>query len=65
MLRSTLLNAYGWRTVPTIAPYAGYVMVVAGILMGIPAVLGFRHGRKVTVEIPETPAVRQELLPTP
>lgn len=45
-LRSILLNAYGWWTVSTIALYAGYVMVIAGILFGILAFLGFRHARR-------------------
>jgi hypothetical protein len=46
MLRSTMLNAYGWWTVSTIAVYAGYAMVLAGLLLGVLAFLGFRHARR-------------------
>ena len=46
-LRSILLNAYGWWTVATIALWAGYFMVAAGIALLILAILGFRHARKV------------------
>jgi hypothetical protein len=45
-LRSILLNAYGWWTVATIALFAGYVMIAAGIILVIFAILGFRHARK-------------------
>jgi hypothetical protein len=45
-LRSILLNAYGWWTVATIALYAGYVMVIAGIVMLVLSILGFRHAKK-------------------
>lgn len=45
-LRSILLNAYGWWTVATIALYVGIAMAVAGIVMTILAVLGFRHARR-------------------
>lgn len=45
-LRSILLNAYGWWTVATIALYAGYVMVATGIVLGVLAMLGFRHARR-------------------
>ena len=47
-LRAILLNAYGWWTVATIAVYAGYAMVVAGILLAIFAFLGFRHAARVS-----------------
>ena len=47
-LRAMLLNAYGWWTVSTIAIYAGYAMVIAGLLLGILAFLGFRHARRAT-----------------
>jgi hypothetical protein len=61
-LRAILLNAYGWWTVSTIALYAGYVMVAAGVALGILAILGFRHARKTNgpdaVRAPRTPAVR-------
>jgi hypothetical protein len=46
MLRGTLLNAYGWWTVSTIALYAGIVMVAAGIILGILAFFGFRHAKR-------------------
>ncbi len=46
-LRSILLNAYGWWTVATIALWAGYFMVAAGIALLVLAILGFRHARKV------------------
>ena len=45
-LRSILLNAYGWWTVSTIAVYAGYAMVIAGLFMGVLAFLGFRHAQR-------------------
>jgi hypothetical protein len=47
-LRSILLNAYGWWTVSTIAVYAGYAMVIAGLLLGVLAFLGFRHAKRAT-----------------
>jgi hypothetical protein len=46
MLRSTMLNAYGWWTVATIALIAGYVMIGAGIILLILALLGFRHAKR-------------------
>ena len=45
-LRSILLNAYGWWTVATIALYVGVGLVVAGIVLAILALLGFRHARR-------------------
>ena len=45
-LRSILLNAYGWWTVSTIAVYVGYAMVIAGLLLGVLAFLGFRHAKR-------------------
>ena len=45
-LRSILLNAYGWWTIATIALWAGVAMVIAGVFLGILAILGFRHARK-------------------
>ena len=48
-LRAILLNAYGWWTVATIALWAGYAMVAAGLLLGIFSILGFRHAGKVSV----------------
>jgi hypothetical protein len=47
-LRSILLNAYGWWTVSTIAVYVGYAMVIAGLLLGLLAFLGFRHAKRTT-----------------
>jgi len=52
-LRAMLLNAYGWWTVATIALWAGFAMVIAGLLMGIFSILGFRHARKVVVKTAE------------
>jgi hypothetical protein len=46
-LRSILLNAYGWWTVATIALWVGIAMVLAGIVVGVLAFLGFRHARRV------------------
>ena len=52
-LRSILLNAYGWWTVATIALWAGVGMSIAGVLLGILSILGFRHARKAaTVDMP-------------
>jgi hypothetical protein len=45
-LRSILLNAYGWWTIATIALWAGVAMVIAGVFLGILAILGFRHARR-------------------
>ena len=47
-LRSILLNAYGWWTVSTIAVFAGYAMVIAGLILGLLAFLGFRHAKRAT-----------------
>ena len=47
-LRSILLNAYGWWTIGTITLWAGLASVLAGVLLGILAILGFRHARRVT-----------------
>ena len=46
-LRSIMLNAYGWWTVATIALYAGYAMIALGIVLGVLALLGFRHAKRV------------------
>ena len=46
-LRAMLLNAYGWWTLATIALWAGVAMVIAGLLLGILSILGFRHASKV------------------
>ena len=45
-LRAILLNAYGWWTVATIALYAGWVMVIAGIVLLVLSIMGFRHAKK-------------------
>ena len=58
-LRAILLNGYGWWTVATIALYAGWVMLFAGLALMVLAVLGFRHSRKATV------VVTQEMKTTP
>jgi hypothetical protein len=57
-LRSIMLNAYGWWTVATIALFAGWFLIAAGIVLAVLAILGFRHARKTTVAEPpvETPA---------
>jgi len=52
-LRAILLNAYGWWTVATIALWAGFAMVAAGLLLGIFSILGFRHARKVSATTTE------------
>ena len=50
-LRSIMLNAYGWWTVATIALYVGYAMVAFGILLGVLAILGFRHAKRTEVTV--------------
>jgi hypothetical protein len=52
-LRAILLNAYGWWTVATIAMWAGFAMVIAGLLLGIFSILGFRHAKKVVAKTTE------------
>ena len=47
MLRGTLLNAYAWGTVGTIVLYVGYGLVIAGLVLAVFAILGFRHARKI------------------
>jgi hypothetical protein len=47
-LRSIMLNAYGWWTVATIALWAGYVLVGAGIILLVLAILGFVHASKAS-----------------
>lgn len=46
-LRAMLLNAYGWWTLATIALWAGVAMVIAGLILAIFAIFGFRHAGKV------------------
>ena len=55
-LRSILLNAYGWWTVATIALWAGVAMVIAGVFLGVLAILGFRHARRGSAMYTERPA---------
>ncbi len=50
-LRAILLNAYGWWTVATIALYLGYMMVAAGIVLLILALLGLRHAKKISASV--------------
>lgn len=50
-LRAMLLNAYGWWTLATIALWAGVAMVIAGLILGIFAIFGFRHAGKVATTI--------------
>jgi hypothetical protein len=45
-LRAILLNAYGWWTVSQLTIYVGYMLVLAGIVIAVLALLGFRHARK-------------------
>ena len=61
-LRSIMLNAYGWWTVATIALYAGLMMVLAGLILGIMSILGFRHGKHVAVEPVRTVTVGEKML---
>jgi hypothetical protein len=53
-LRSILLNAYGWWTVATIALYVGVGLIVAGIVLAIFALLGFRHASRTADARPAT-----------
>ena len=48
-LRAILLNAYGWWVASTIALYAGYGLVAAGLILAVFAALGFRHARRTTL----------------
>ena len=52
-LRSILLNAYGWWTIATIALWAGYFMVAAGIVLLALAILGFRHAKRAATMVPD------------
>jgi hypothetical protein len=49
-LRSILLNAYGWWTVASLAEWVGWGMVVAGVILAIFAILGFRHAARAAAE---------------
>ena len=53
-LRAMLLNAYGWWTVATIAMWAGIAMLLAGLLLGVLSILGFRHAGKVAGKVSVT-----------
>ena len=59
-LRAILLNAYGWWTVATVALWAGFAMVAAGLLLGILSILGFRHAGTVLATTKEHRAVSSE-----
>ena len=50
-LRAILLNAYGWWTVGTIALYAGFGLIAAGLLLAVFAFLGFRHAKKASQNV--------------
>jgi hypothetical protein len=63
-LRAMLLNAYGWWTVATIALWAGIAMVIAGLLLGILSILGFRHAKRVVVRTAEYPVDGKKTLAT-
>jgi hypothetical protein len=53
-LKAMLLNAYGWWTVATIAMWAGIAMLLAGLLLGVFSILGFRHAGKVAGKVSVT-----------
>jgi len=59
-LRSIMLNAYGWWTVATIALYAGWFMIAAGIALGVLAILGFIHARRIGRRESVAPTVIEE-----
>jgi hypothetical protein len=59
-LRSIMLNAYGWWTIATIALFAGYVMIGAGLILLVLALLGFRHAKRAAAQ---TPAAEQFTTP--
>jgi hypothetical protein len=61
-LRSILLNAYGWWTVATITLWAGLAAVIGGVVLGILAILGFRHARRTTPESEEPRPMDRELV---
>jgi hypothetical protein len=60
-LRSIMLNAYGWWTIATIALYAGFGMVIAGIVLLVLAILGFVHSKRVAEPVAGT-AVESQLV---
>jgi hypothetical protein len=64
-LRSIMLNAYGWWTVATIALFAGWFMIAAGIALLILAIFGYRHARRADrVEVTTEPLKTKEYAPT-
>ena len=56
-LRAILLNAYGWWTVATIAVWAGWGMVTAGIILLVLSILGFVHARKASETVVVTESI--------
>jgi hypothetical protein len=50
-LRSILLNASGWWTVATIALFVGFLLIVAGVVLTILSVVGFRHARRSVIVV--------------
>ncbi|HEY8017892.1 MAG TPA: hypothetical protein VIG53_00220 [Actinomycetota bacterium] len=64
-LRAILLNAYGWWTVATIALFAGFVMVAAGIALFILAMFGYRHAKRAEAErVAAAPVTTKDYAPT-
>ena len=59
-LRAIMLNAYGWWMVATIAFWAGWFMVIAGIVLLVLAILGFRHAKVVSAEAPPEEVGKKE-----
>ena len=57
-----LLNAYGWWTVATIAVWAGWGMVTAGIILLVLSILGFVHARKTRDTVVVTEGVPEQAL---
>jgi hypothetical protein len=50
-LRAILLNAYGWWTVGQITFFAGFGLVIAGLVLAVLVVLGFGHARKAQASV--------------
>jgi hypothetical protein len=59
-LRAMLLNAYGWWTLATIALWAGFAMVIAGLILGIFSILGFWHAGRAEAKSVERPVSTPE-----
>lgn len=53
-LRGMLLNAYAFGTMATIAGYASLGAAIAGVIMLVLVLMGFRHARTVTTTKPAT-----------